>query len=804
MPKNIVLLSDGTGNSAAKLFKTNVWRIYDALDLINPDEQVACYDDGVGTSAFRPLALLGGALGFGLKRNVLRLYRFLCEQYEPHDRIYAFGFSRGAFTIRVLAALVADQGIIRVRGDKFPAPGTAVRAGAAAVAAGSSATGVAVAARPASSRTTMTGSELRRLSLRAYQRFRHNFDQTLPIVGVGRRLRDRVFEVVDEWRGRTPYNPRANYELTVDPVTKERPITFLGLWDTVDAYGLPIDELTEGVNRWIWPLSLPEFALSEKVGKACHALSLDDERHTFHPVLWDESNEPQDKARIEDERISQVWFAGAHANVGGGYPNDALSAVSLEWVATEATKKQLRFLQDRLASWTARRDPLGTAYDSRRGVAAYYRYSPRRIQHLTNGQTHERTFRHGTWPQPHPTVTISRPKIHESVFQRIEAAPDFYAPIGLPERYAVVMNNGDIVEGTDNPYEKPHESAMRFRAQEAIWDLVWWRRIAYLAGVAVTVALAASPLRGGADATVDIAAQGAGLPLLELVGSVLPEAVSPWLNYYTAAPWELAMFLGALGAVLVWGRALRSSIRDRMHTTWRWVTHQQQSLRLPVRRGLAYHLREWRHYHGVFAVFRRKVVPHTFGPLVLLCVLALLNRTMFEAFNVAGATCATSQAPAPVGSAGATVRFATAAFCAPTGLTLERGARYELTATFEGARDSTIPVGRADGFSVISPEVTAGGVRLIAPDRNVAQAVLFAVASPFSRLWGAGWFGIVARVGDAGVEQIPLGAGTTTFTARSTGELFLFVNDAIVPLWWNALYANNHGHAVVTIRPWSD
>jgi uncharacterized protein (DUF2235 family) len=98
MPKNIVLLSDGTGNSAAKLFKTNVWRIYESLDLTDPHVQVACYDDGVGTSAVLPLQLLGGALGFGLKRNLLRLYRFLCEHYEPGDRIYAFGFSRGAFT----------------------------------------------------------------------------------------------------------------------------------------------------------------------------------------------------------------------------------------------------------------------------------------------------------------------------------------------------------------------------------------------------------------------------------------------------------------------------------------------------------------------------------------------------------------------------------------------------------------------------------------------------------------------------------------------------------------------------------
>ncbi len=59
-PKNIVLLSDGTGNSSARLLKTIVWRVYDSPNLTNPSQQVACYDDGVGTSSFMPLAVVGG------------------------------------------------------------------------------------------------------------------------------------------------------------------------------------------------------------------------------------------------------------------------------------------------------------------------------------------------------------------------------------------------------------------------------------------------------------------------------------------------------------------------------------------------------------------------------------------------------------------------------------------------------------------------------------------------------------------------------------------------------------------------
>jgi uncharacterized protein (DUF2235 family) len=65
MSRNIVLLSDGTGNSAAKVFKTNVWRLFQILDLRDPDNQIAYYDDGVGTSSFKLFAILGGVFGFG-------------------------------------------------------------------------------------------------------------------------------------------------------------------------------------------------------------------------------------------------------------------------------------------------------------------------------------------------------------------------------------------------------------------------------------------------------------------------------------------------------------------------------------------------------------------------------------------------------------------------------------------------------------------------------------------------------------------------------------------------------------------
>ena len=259
MPKNIVLLSDGTGNSAGRLLKTNVWRVYEALRLENPTVQVACYDDGVGTSTFKPLALLGGAFGIGFKRNLLRLYRFLCEHYEPGDRIYAFGFSRGAFTIRVLVGLICDQGIIPTRP---PVVGTPLRTD------------------PDGNGFTVYGDELAAAGGPTAE-FRKNFNQTGGLVDAARWVRDVTFR---SWQGRfgkQPYDKRRNHQVSS--------IEFVGVWDTVDAYGMPIDEIADGIDRWVWPLQMPECDLNPKVQKGCHAVALDDERNTFHPVLWNES-----------------------------------------------------------------------------------------------------------------------------------------------------------------------------------------------------------------------------------------------------------------------------------------------------------------------------------------------------------------------------------------------------------------------------------------------------------------------------------------------------------------------------------
>src|SRR5262245_36517475 len=183
MGRKIILLSDGTGNSAAAVWRTNVWRVFEALDLSNSD-QVALYDDGVGTSSFKPLAILGGAFGYGLKRNVLDLYKFACRnRRSPEDEIFGFGFSRGAFTIRTVTGLILEQGLVAADSE----------------------------------------AELDSRAAAAYRQFRKdNFHTYWRVEDIVRGIRDL---------GSTYSKDDNRHDVT---------IRFLGLWDTVAAYGMPI------------------------------------------------------------------------------------------------------------------------------------------------------------------------------------------------------------------------------------------------------------------------------------------------------------------------------------------------------------------------------------------------------------------------------------------------------------------------------------------------------------------------------------------------------------------------------------
>src|SRR5437868_2668449 len=257
----------------------------------------------------------------------------------------------------------------------------------------------------------------------------------------------------------------------VPPGRQPATIEFVGLWDTVDAYGLPVDELKRGLDYWWLGLSFPDQDLSPIVKRACHALSLDDERRTFHPVLWNEAFESElvKKGKVSPDRLKQVWFAGMHSNVGGGYAKDGLSYVPLQWIVHEATAVKLKVHGAALAEFDRMANIHDTMGDSRAGLSAYYRYDPRRLSVLCDDS--------------YSKVWITRPKIHHSVLDRIRDHRVDYVPHVIPSTYDIVGPDGAVVPNT---YEKDAEARTREADLEWAGDLVWWRRLAYFVTIAFT------------------------------------------------------------------------------------------------------------------------------------------------------------------------------------------------------------------------------------------------------------------------------------------------------------------------------
>jgi uncharacterized protein (DUF2235 family) len=741
--RNIVLLSDGTGNSRGKLFRTNVWRVYEALDLADPanpetPRQFAFYDDGVGNSSFRPLAVLGGALGYGLARNVRDLYGFLCRMYQPGDRIYAFGFSRGAFTIRVLVGLISNQGIVRYSGDE---------------------------------------AELLRLVKAAYRAYRRRYRLKINYIGPLRDLRDALIAGWARLRGKRPYS-----QACVDNFT-EVPLEFVGLWDTVAAYGMPVDELSVVLDAVVWPAQMPDARLSPSVKRAVHALSLDDERNTFHPRLW--QREP------ESTRISQVWFAGVHSDVGGGYPDQGLSHVSLEWILSAAVEHQLRFVDRVREQQRALSDENGPINDSRHGVAGYYRYNPRRLEALLASTGH------------------TRPVVHESVLRRIRAGQDAYAPIVLPPNFDVQRMDGTVTAGSTYLSIGPRQEQAYADGRELAFNRVWCKRVVYFLTLLVTILLVLLPLasetpREACDSWFCWAS-----PPIRTLDFVLPAGATGWTHWYALNPLVFYVLVPLILLGLWLGGVLQRSIGDAMRRVWYAIdfTRPSSMSAAPTIRPASVleravqALRTHGAYKAGFRLLTRGLLPTFFGLVLFYGLFVIASMVSFNMQASSGDVCVGSKSSGPiVGSSSAATRLDTTAPCAATGLQLQAGGTYELQITVDGA---------AGNPPVWHDKDVRADLRGVDPAQ---VGLLMKLATPLRRELTEPWMAPMARIGAAGTDlyalkpnpSVPIDGRLyvlrTIITARTSGELFVYVNDAVGPPFWRSVfYTNNRGTAQVLL-----
>jgi uncharacterized protein (DUF2235 family) len=286
-----------------------------------------------GVGTSRWTRLLGLASGWGFGANVRACYAFLHEEYRADDRIFLIGFSRGAATVRSLAYFIHLFGILpRSRHE---------------------------------------------LVLRAW----------------------RIYTI----RNSEKRQERAKRFIEANP-TMWANVHFVGCFDTVAALGAPYQWASKAIDYL--PACKHRFhnmRLSPCVVHAYHALALDDERRTFHPLLWDPLEKEANRAstnpqaeRLSCDTLRQVWFAGMHSDVGGGYEQQALSDIPLAWLTSRAVEHGFHVYQGHRIN--IKEDANGYMHDSRAGRWRIYRRAQR------------------AWD----TNRLDKPVLHGSVAQRMK------------------------------------------------------------------------------------------------------------------------------------------------------------------------------------------------------------------------------------------------------------------------------------------------------------------------------------------------------------------------------------------------
>jgi uncharacterized protein (DUF2235 family) len=275
MAKRIAFCADGTWDDASK--RTNVYKLYKSL--IKSAEQIPLYDDGVGSDGDPIIKILGGAFGTGLWEKIKEGYTQISHVYEKDDSVFLFGFSRGAFTARSLAGMIAACGLPT-----------------------------------------------------------KNFTD------------DLVETAFDAYRDKNNRQEKLKKLANCDMFNAD--INMVGVWDTVGSLGIPsaigaIDPLLYGFL---------DTSLNPKIKHGYHALAMDERRAQFPPTLW--SGQP-----APGQTLEQVWFTGAHSDVGGGESDDgpgttALSDITLGWMMGKASALGLQFDSNVQKQYTCPLDPV--------------------------------------------------------------------------------------------------------------------------------------------------------------------------------------------------------------------------------------------------------------------------------------------------------------------------------------------------------------------------------------------------------------------------------------------------------------
>lgn len=400
MPKNVVIYSDGTGQRGGIQFderRSNIYKLYRATrcgpdSSINPAEQLTFYDPGIGTlpaglgffwGAARWLHnLISQATGLGLTRNIIDCYASIIQLWQPGDRIFLFGFSRGAYTVRCVAAALALCGVPTQMKDGTPLKrdeNDARRIAREAV--------TKVYQHVSSPRDAKYIPQRTALA----QRFRRSYDSddngdsnAYPhFIG--------VFDTVAAIANYGSLVLVATIGFSIIAVTSGvlwffYPHFWFWFWWLsvaaavliVIAYLITHTKVAFGLEGYTWWQTLHftearmkfyDRQLNRNVGWARHALAIDEHRADFDRVPWGNVDVFRETAPDEPDWLQQIWFAGNHSDIGGSYiENESrLSDITLKWMidAAQSVPKGLEIDRSVLRLYSS---PGGMQHDESRGL----------------------------------------------------------------------------------------------------------------------------------------------------------------------------------------------------------------------------------------------------------------------------------------------------------------------------------------------------------------------------------------------------------------------------------------------------
>ncbi|WP_316168461.1 MULTISPECIES: DUF2235 domain-containing protein [unclassified Bradyrhizobium] len=460
MPRNVIIFSDGTGQAGGFRFdeaRTNIYKLYRASrcgpdSSIDPAEQIAFYDPGLGSQA-DGANIFGKALrwihnivaqatGFGITRNLIDCYAALIQLWRPGDRIFLIGFSRGAYTVRSLAGVIGRCGI-PIHPDGNPGAALKLDDASARKLAAEAVKHVYQFTYP---RKTADATPRQKFLLETRetiaQRFRWRYGSADPAVPGNANVFPYfigVFDTVAALGNPVTFAMFTSIALAgaalfagvlqalVTFAPAESSLSSLTFWNAflglVGAAGLmalivyvythlkwDFDIAGQG---WIERLKTIHFnglwmkfydtELNANVAYARHAISIDENRANFARVPW---SSPRGTGRDINgiQWFEQVWFAGVHADIGGGYPENEsrLSDIALDWMArwAAAVPHGLKFDRSVLKRWP---QPEGPQHDE---VAAGFNAIPR--------------WTGMTWPLKFRDLPGPGAIMHPSVYQRFD------------------------------------------------------------------------------------------------------------------------------------------------------------------------------------------------------------------------------------------------------------------------------------------------------------------------------------------------------------------------------------------------